>query len=805
MAEEGPEHLSTAFPALLVTLQQHQAFLRDLARSLTDGDTTPPPELPTLDWYDAQSARTAGRLTDSDLLRDWEHAGRLQTEFIGAAGECIEAARRGDRASARDRLDQLFGLNSALSELLLGASLREVTRAFQAREHKLAVRYEQDFLEAARIGRLSARLSDQTVVDSDASFAELFGDKPSGLRGQDVRRLIGEEAWRRLTEGARTGETRRVPVRIPREAGAPLSLELVGYLQTSGGRTTLHCFVVNRSQAEAEAEQRRLLSAAIEASDQIVMITNERQEIVYVNAAFTRITGYEPREVVGRTPRLLQGPDTNQATRVSLREALSHGRQAHAEILNYRKSGEPFWVELSIVPVRSPAGTITHWIAVERDITERKEQEREITRLAMEDYLTELPNRRAAEARLTIEWNRARRDGVGFAMALVDIDRFKLINDQYGHHIGDRALAHVARVLRRNMRGGDWIARWGGEEFLICFHDLDARGALTAGERVRKLVRSKPLKLPQGERQITVSIGVALYHKDVVSLDALLAQADSLLYEAKQSGRDKVLASGVSNGRRGSLVWEGSQVQNALHEKRLTAAYQPIVDLRSGEVVGEEALARIIAQHDVLIPAQQFILAAEALHLISAIDQTVSRQAMERGAWAIEQGAAARTRFINLSTQFLADSEKVAGLLDLATSLQMLGPTTNGNAMVIELTERQTSDMTQLKQQLRPLLEAGFKLALDDFGSGYSSFMYLADLPVSYLKVEGWMVQRIVSDGRIRQLVQTIVNTARTFDLRTVAECVEDAPSAQVLCDIGVDWAQGYFFAKPELAAAPSA
>jgi EAL domain-containing protein (putative c-di-GMP-specific phosphodiesterase class I) len=121
------------------------------------------------------------------------------------------------------------------------------------------------------------------------------------------------------------------------------------------------------------------------------------------------------------------------------------------------------------------------------------------------------------------------------------------------------------------------------------------------------------------------------------------------------------------------------------------------------------------------------------------------------------------------------------------------------------LTERQTSDMTQLKQQLRPLLEAGFKLALDDFGSGYSSFMYLADLPVSYLKVEGWMVQRIVSDGRIRQLVQTIVNTARTFDLRTVAEWVEDAPSAQVLCDIGVDWAQGYFFAKPELAAAPSA
>ena len=348
--------------------------------------------------------------------------------------------------------------------------------------------------------------------------------------------------------------------------------------------------MVTSAQGRQETEQRRLLSAAIEASDQIVMITGADHRIVYVNSAFARVTGYEPAEAIGRNPRFLQGAGTSQATRVGLREAIAKGQPAQAEILNYRKSGEPYWVDVSIVPVSVSAGGITHWIAIERDITQRKAQEQEITRLAMEDYLTGLPNRRAAETRLQVEWSRARRDRCSFAIALVDVDRFKLVNDQYGHQIGDQALVHVARLLFGNMRGGDWIARWGGEEFLVCFHDLDARGALTAGERARKLVRSKPVKLTQGDLPLTVSIGIALYGAESESLDSMLASADALLYQAKQSGRDKVLCAGVSAGRRGSLIWEGAQVQTALHEDRVVAAYQTIVDLRTGDVVGDEAL-----------------------------------------------------------------------------------------------------------------------------------------------------------------------------------------------------------------------
>jgi EAL domain-containing protein (putative c-di-GMP-specific phosphodiesterase class I) len=223
------------------------------------------------------------------------------------------------------------------------------------------------------------------------------------------------------------------------------------------------------------------------------------------------------------------------------------------------------------------------------------------------------------------------------------------------------------------------------------------------------------------------------------------------------------------------------------------AAFQPIVDLRSGETVGEEALARIVTAERALVPAEQFVGAAEALHLIKAIDHAVSRQALARAARGNAKG---RARFINLSGQFLADGAQVEALVREAEALNML-PAANGHEFVVELTERRTAELGSLRKQLAPLLEAGFALALDDFGSGSSSFMYLTDLPVSYLKIEGWMVQRIASDARIRQLVRTIVDTAQAFQLKTVAECVEQEQSAHVLRDLGVDWGQGFFFAEP--------
>jgi diguanylate cyclase (GGDEF)-like protein/PAS domain S-box-containing protein len=787
----------TIFPPLLIALPRHLQFVRDFARSLATRSEVERLDTSYWEWHRSGAGGLPTGLSDTELRAAWDELGNLHEALLRDAEAGKAAAARGEDDQAHAALDRVLAGSARLAELVVGASLRELGNAFDQRERLLIERYEREFLEAAQIGRFSVRLSDQTFLSADEACAQMLGRSPRALAGTNARTVLGAVPFDELVAVTAEGRTARVLARGA-DKEAP-TLELVAYREPRS-RGTLHGFAVNVTAAERDAQQRKLLYAAIDCSDQVVVITDARQEIVYVNPAFTRVTGYSREEALGRNPRFLQGAETSQATRVALRESVAAGQRAHAEILNYTKHGDPYWIEISLVPVQDENAVITHWVAIERDVSARKAQEQEITRLAMEDHLTGLLNRRAAEARLAVEWGRARRDSNPFAIALVDVDRFKLVNDQYGHQTGDAVLCHVAATLNGNLRGGDWLARWGGEEFLMVLHGLDAAGALTAGERVRRLLKSKPVSIATGELPVTVSIGIALYSPEANNIDEIVAQADALLYEAKQSGRDRVLVTGNRAGRRGGLIWEGSQVQSALHEGRVLPVFQPIVDLRTGGIVGEEALARIRTREDALVEAKRFIQAAEALHLVRYIDRTVTTVALERTAEAVERGRPLGAYFINLAAQSIADAELVGTLREQALAFRMLRG--GRNPMVIEITERQTAGMDTLKAHLEPLLDAGFRLALDDFGSGYSSFSYLAELPVDFLKIEGWMVQGLTHSPRIRRLVETIVATAKSFGVMTVAECVEDAEAAQLLCDVGVDLAQGFYFGRPALVGA---
>ena len=769
------------------------------------GEAPSPDERPVPDywsWYHKIDPDLILRLENTELLQAWESIGLLHDQFVVAVNETFDAVAAGNETAARRKLDTVFQYSSSLTSTLVGASIAELFSEIKSYENALATRYERDFLEAVHMGSFTVRIEDSVLLDADDSFLGFFGYGRDELVGESILGVLDKSMLTKIQKAAnQPGNTERTAVKGKNRDGKRVALDVIAYRERHDAGEVLRGFAVNVTQAESEAQQRKLFSTAIETSQQVVVITNAKQEIIYANPAFTRVTGYELNEVLGKTPRILQGPETSQATRMALREAIAAGNPVHVEILNYGKNGRPYWQDLSIVPVRDDTGEVVNYVSIQSDITSRKLAEQEMTRLAMEDHLTGLPNRRVAEDRLETEWNRARRDSVKFAVAIVDIDRFKLVNDQYGHHIGDQVLKHVADLMAGNLRGGDWVARWGGEEFILCFHDLERRGAMTAGERLRKLIKSKVLNLPAGELSVTVSMGVSLFSKEHTDIDAMLAQADALLYEAKHSGRDKVLCGGKDASHEGGVIWEGSQVQSALQEDRILPAYQPIVNLRTGKIVAEEALARIRAKDDSLIPAANFIQAAEALHLVAAIDQSVSASAIDHFARIIkEQGTAIEhAHFINLSPQFLANGEQVEQLLHRVQMFwERMGIKDGGlNPLVIEITERQAGDILLLKKHLKPLMDQGLQLALDDFGSGYSSFLYLAELPVNYLKIEGWMVQRINKDSRTRQLVETIVNTAQKFKVITVAECVEDAQTAQVLCDIGVDWAQGYYFAKP--------
>lgn len=430
--------------------------------------------------------------------------------------------------------------------------------------------------------------------------------------------------------------------------------------------------------------------------------------------------------------------------------------------------------------------------------------------MAMTDSLTGLANRRAAEERFEEEIARAKRHGYSFALAICDLDNFKLVNDHYGHEIGDRLLKHAAEILRNTLRLDDWVARWGGEEFVLFMHRVDEVEAVVTAERVRMALKSQPLDVDHATISMTASFGVSVLSGGEMDVHSALAEADERLYSAKKMGRDCVVGPQRPSG---GILKQASDLQLALRENRVVPAYQVIVDLQSQAVVANEALARLVMPDGRLLSAGQFIEAAEDTHLIHQVDEAISRQVIRRCCENMCRGQNTQiAHFINLSPHFLGRQDLVNSLLELARSCQRAPceacPAGAGarTPFVVEVTERQLIvDFKDLRQKLQPLIDAGFRLALDDFGSGYSSLLYLSELPVDFLKIEGWMAQNMRSNPTVLAAVESIVNLACRLHITTIAEFVEDAETLRLLRELGVNWGQGHYFGMPERdAAAPA-
>lgn len=441
-------------------------------------------------------------------------------------------------------------------------------------------------------------------------------------------------------------------------------------------------------------------------------------------------------------------------------------------------------------------GLIADWLG---NALHQSAQKDLLQRIALTDPLTGLPNRRAAEERLKTERARTQRDSHGFALALVDIDHFKMVNDRYGHAVGDEVLKSVARRFEAGLRDGDWVARWGGEEFLFVLHGGTVEAAAGIMERLADKTRSTPIQTSVGSISLSFSAGVAAFGANDSEILPMLEKIDHALYQAKASGRDRIRIAASA-----SLPWNSSLLRQALAENRVRQAAQVIVDLQSGQAIADEALARIEAATGEMIEAKDFVDMAEGLGLMAEIDRQVVRNVMQRCAVRLNQsGSADFSHFVNVSPQFLARRDLVEEMLDNAmnfchTCKAMEGPI---KPIVLELTERQhIVSLEKLRVDLQPFIDFGFRLALDDFGSGYSSYLYLAHLPVSFLKIEGWLVSNMRRDRKVAGIVESLANFARKEGVLTVAEHVEDAETARILADMGVDYGQGWHFGRPQLA-----
>jgi diguanylate cyclase (GGDEF)-like protein len=429
------------------------------------------------------------------------------------------------------------------------------------------------------------------------------------------------------------------------------------------------------------------------------------------------------------------------------------------------------------------------------DITEQKQVEQHLFFQATHDELTGLTNRSEMRAALIKNLARAERYKEPFSLLLIDLDRFKIINDNYGHAAGDRVLKVFSGLAKQIARETDLLARWGGEEFIILLTNTDAIRATHIAERLRAATEETTISVNQQNIHITISIGVASYPEDGKSIEELISRADGALYEAKRNGRNRIE---YANPRDSGIFTIGSQLQRALEDNKLLPAYQPIVDLNNGVIRADEALARIILDGNKTTDAESFIYAASDLQLSHKIDHLITRKTIERCIRLTKKGDN-RLHFINISADLLRHPELMENIIEFARqSCEQCGMTSHQlKPLVIEITEREfIGNIKSAREFLTPLLDFGLQIAIDDFGSGYSSFQYLADLPVSYLKIEGNLIKRMSREPKVKRIIHGIRDIALDLDLITVAEHIEDQTTADTLREIGINWGQGYLFGR---------
>ena len=422
----------------------------------------------------------------------------------------------------------------------------------------------------------------------------------------------------------------------------------------------------------------------------------------------------------------------------------------------------------------------------------------ELTHLASHDLLTGILNRRGIQECMERELSRSIRNKQAFSIVLFDVDRFKLVNDLLGHKEGDSVLKAVTDAIEQIMRIEDYFGRWGGEEFICVMPESNHKNAMQIADRMRQHITETHIQSASSTLNVTASFGVASYPEDGDNIDKLIASADAALYQAKRTGRDKVIS---ANAVQQGIYNIGNELNTALREDRIIPAYQKIIDLQTGKKVGEETLARLITPNGHLIQAEHFIDAAHQLQLLHKVDRNIILQSFSHCVNSLQSGNGHMNHFINISADLLRHRELVDDMLATAKNhCQNCDEFSETNRpMVIEITERDLlTDINTTLELLTPFIDFGFKLALDDFGSGYSSYKYLADLPINFIKIDGNLIKRI-HEPKIQAIVQGIQDTANQMEITTLAEYIENEETESILKDIGIDWGQGYFYGKPEV------
>ena len=589
--------------------------------------------------------------------------------------------------------------------------------------------------------------------------------------------------------------------------GAPLDHVLEPYrehradmLRTATIISVLLCllhYVLHRSLAERRRaeDQHRIAALVYQASSEGMVVTTAKGRVLAVNPAFSSLTGYTADEVIGKTPAILKSGRHDARFYADMWAQIEASGHWQGEIWNRRKNGEIYPQWLTINTTSNVEGSAIRRVALFSDISEKKKSEELIRQHANFDTLTGLPNRRMFNDRLTMQIKRAQRAQLPFALLLLDLDRFKEVNDTLGHHAGDALLIEVAARLKSCIRESDTVARLGGDEFTVILSEPSEEDAVQrVVEAIHRTV-AEPFNLSGELVHTTASIGVTFYPRDASDPESLVKQADQAMFAAKAQGPNRCSyftpAMQLAIQARMRLI---ADMRVALTERQFSLHYQPIVELATGQISKAEALLRWAHPTRGFVSPAEFIPVAEETGMIAELGDWVFGQALDDLTRWREMFSTQFQVGINMSPLQLRDAK--GAVADWPRRLAQRGIAEH--SVVVEITESALmEECAFVATRMTELRDAGMLLSLDDFGTGYSSLAYLKKFQIDYLKIDQSFVRSLNGETRDMALCEAIIVMAHKIGIEVVAEGVETQAQLDFLSKSGCDYAQGYFISKP--------
>jgi diguanylate cyclase (GGDEF)-like protein/PAS domain S-box-containing protein len=725
------------------------------------------------------------------------------TGIIGIANDITERRQMENRERTHSKVLEKLASEAPLGEILL-AIAQEVEKQHPAL--RCAILLLDDAGQRLHIGAAPSMPDFCKAIIEGIVIGEGIGScGTSAFRG---KRVIVEDVsthplwagFRELAQKMGIGASWSEPILAAdgavlgtfaiyqREATLPNSSDI----QLIEQMASLTGIAIERSRS---IDKLKLAAMVYQHSSEAMAVTDADNNIIAVNPAFTRLTGYSADEVIGLNPRILSSGHHDRAFFTAMWTSLLATGHWQGDIWNRHKNGEVFAESLTINTIFTANGAVHRRVSLLYDITEKKLSADLIWRQANFDAHTGLPNRRMFHDRLDQEIKKNHRTGLSMALMLIDLDHFKEVNDTLGHDMGDILLQEAARRLTSCVRESDTVARMGGDEFTVILGEVtDPDGVARIAQSILHRL-SEPFQLGDGLVYVSASIGITLYPEDGSEAAVLIKNADQAMYTAKSQGRNRYsyFTAAMQEASR-TRMHMTADLRNALAGNQFQLHYQPIVDLKSGVIRKAEALIRWQHPERGLIRPDEFILIAEETGLIIEIGSWVFFEAARQVAhWRAAHHADFQVSVNKSPVQFHSETVDHDAWFE---HLQQLG--LPGQSVVIEITEGLLLDATAVTSgKLLRFREAGIQVSLDDFGTGYSSLAYLKKFDIDYLKIDQSFVRNLAPESEDMIICEAMIVMAHKLGMKVIAEGIETALQRDLLTTAGCDFGQGYLFSRP--------